>query len=98
MYIRLVSDTCIFTKNLFLKVNDGASENGLYYLNMEYFEMVESVLDKFGGLYNTKPVEMRLIFKEFQTRLELFSLLKTQFFYDKNAPNARLGMNSVAEW
>lgn len=83
---------------MFLKAKDSNAENGLYYLDLEYFEMVESVLDKFGGLYNTKPVDFKYVIKEFQTRLKLFSLLKTQFFYDKNDPNAKLGTNSDAEW
>jgi hypothetical protein len=76
MYRRLISDTCLFSNNLFLKVKEDSAENGLKYLNLEYFEMVESVLDKFGGLYNTKPVYLSLIIKELQTRLELFPLLK----------------------
>jgi len=35
----------------------------MVFLKIEHFELIEQVLDSFGGLYNTKPVEFKAIIK-----------------------------------
>lgn len=45
MVMRLVQDSFIFTKHLFLRVHDDGSLNNLVYLKLEYFEMIEDVLE-----------------------------------------------------
>lgn len=65
MLMRLVQDTFIFIKNLFVKVSHDCSAQEMVYLKLEHFEMVEEVLENFGGLYCTKPVNLKLIILEF---------------------------------
>ena len=48
----------------------------MVYLKLEHFEMIEEVLDSFGGLYCTKPVNLKLIITELQSRLGLFAMLR----------------------
>lgn len=50
MLLRLIKDTFIFAKHLFLKVEDDGSLNQLVYLKLQHFEMIEEVLASFGGL------------------------------------------------
>lgn len=76
MTMRLLADTCIFTKHLFIKVKNEDELTTLVFLKLQYFEMIEDVLESFGGLYCTKPVPLKKIIVELQKRLGLFALLK----------------------